>query len=772
MSASGVQLRRVAIALGISTAMVVMIAVLLPRAYLVNDDPGFVLYLRHGLYPPWISSVLCWALVAFYRVAPNVAWYGLYLYVLITVTGAVLIHTCIELLDHRPGFGRVAIWLGAIMCCASHIVLAIGVTWTTVSISALGTAMVAFVAHLLTCHATGAQASPLRAGIYGVLFVAGFALREAAIAAMAAALLPLLGWVAGRFVRSRYLPRPAALIAFVAPLAIVVATQGRMAQPRSVADDEFNEQRGRINDAAAFRDLDVRAPELLTRAGWTVDEYHDLSYWLLADDTEFSTEKVRRLADTGGVPESMGLAESYNVLRGIISNAPASVWLFLTAVAGGIALAWLGVVDRRRAWVFSLGYLVFLMVVPVAMSAVSRFPQRLSLSFYTVAAFGVLVFFAAEIASCPPRTESDRRGDLAMLVISVFVLAWGRNLVSWTKRDAWPYHNTLRAFADRVNAPHGIVMVAVGVTEMDPLLADPRGYDALPSGWGTFTALWYDYIEQFGIHSGSELLHKMVDNPNAYLVAQPYGHASFESWIRRRLHDPSIRMSLVDSAAGMPTALRSELYRLVTTPLEPGSDEWQLLARNQAIANDELPGSPDVSDRVFRSVALTAPYDRYALSFRGEAPVIMVEPVNGGIRYTVGQIANDPCTTLDQSSDRAGIHVAVNGLVAARVDLTLIEPENIVELGVIAQTETTRAVRWRWRLDDAARQFGFSGTVTLVPGYSAHRLVLVGNTARPQDIRDLRVWVEVKPGTHAGFELRRVEVAEYPKITESDGTEQ
>ncbi len=208
MVGSRVQLRRVVIALAVSTAMVVLIAALLPRAYLVNDDPGFVLYLRLGMFTPWMSSVLNWVLVALYRLR-DLPWYGLFLYALIVATGAVLIHSCLELIDQRPGFGRVATLLGAMVLAASHAILAIGVTWTTVSISAMGTALVAFVAHLETCRATGARVSIVRAVIYGLLFVAGFALREAAIAAVAAAVLPLLVWVGLRFLRRRHLPRPA-----------------------------------------------------------------------------------------------------------------------------------------------------------------------------------------------------------------------------------------------------------------------------------------------------------------------------------------------------------------------------------------------------------------------------------------------------------------------------------------------------------------------------------------------------------------------------------
>lgn len=767
--------RRVVIAICASTAMVVVMATLLPRAYLVNDDPGFVLYLRLGSYTAWISPVLNRALVAAYEAAPGVPWYGLYLYALIVATGAVLIHSCLELIDRRPGSGRVATWLGAILLIASHLILVLGITWTTISIASLGTALVAWVAHLQACQAAGVPASRVRALVYGLLFVAGYALRQAAILAMLAALLPLLGWVGLQFLRRRHLPRPTAVLAFLAPFAIVFAIEDRIPQSPGGEPqyEEFNQVRGRISEASAFGNLHIRAPELLERAGWTVEEYFDFANWLLADDTEFTLEKVRRLADTGGVPTAIGMRENLAVLHGIAVHSAASVWLFLSIVAGALLLAWIGAIDRRRALWFSLGTLVFLMIVPVLMASVSRFPQRIALSFYTIAAFGMFVLIAHELASRPPLVDTARRGTAALSVIALFGLVWARHLIAWTtEREAWPYHDTLRAFAERVNARNGIIMVAVGITEMDPLLADPRGYDALPSGWGTFTYPWYEYIGRFGIRSGAELLRTMIDNPNAYVVATPYGHETFEEWIGRRVGVANVRMALVDSAAGMPAALRSELYRLVTTPLVSGSEEWKLLARNYAALDDELPGPPDVSDRAFSRLAFGEAYNHLSAA-RRQAPGITVTRVEGGIRCLVARAEPDPCADRERDiqpsarrvarvvdgGEHAGVQVAVDGLGAARFHLTLIDPENILSVYVYATSDTGRSIRWRWELDDGSRRFGFAGTVTLVPGYPARRLELVEDTADPADIRRLHVFVAVVPGTRAGFELRQLEVA-------------
>ena len=458
---------------------------------------------------------------------------------------------------------------------------------------------------------------------------------------------------------------------------------------------------------------------------------------------------------------AFGIDEGIQVLRSVATDSPASVWLFLTALAGVLVVAWLGAIDRRRAVLFSLAYLAYAMVVPVVMAAFSRFPMRISLSFFTVAAFGVFSFLASAVADRPAQTElpeGPSRGALALIVISLCMFAWARNLLMWTKREPWPYHPTLQAFADRVNARHGMNMITVGIVEMDPLLADPRGYEVLPNGWGTFTEPWFEYIERFGIHSGHEFLSKMIDNPNAYMIALPYGHETFEEWLRRRLANPRIRMALVDSAEGMPKSLRSELYRLVTTPLVRGSDEWNLLARNED-KDEDLAGPPDVSDRAFVPVALAPPFHRHVLSFGDAAPAPVAEPIDDGLRFMAGGGTAVPCTVLDSESDHAGVELAVTGLGALRFDLTLVNPEHISSVLVTGRTDANHAIRWRWDLSPGAKRFGFSGPVTLVPGYPSHRFAPAGTTGDAADVRELSVVIELDRGSRAGFELRHLEVA-------------
>src|SRR5512138_3037367 len=161
--------RRIALWLAIPTLMVIVAITLLPRAYLVNDDAGLGEYLRKGVFTPWMSPLLVRALSSIYAWQPDVPWYALYLYLLIIVTGAVLMHTCSELVDPRPGWGHTATLIGAIALGAHHIVLAVGITWTTVAISAGGVGVAALVAHVQRCQVTGTPVSRVRCLIYGML---------------------------------------------------------------------------------------------------------------------------------------------------------------------------------------------------------------------------------------------------------------------------------------------------------------------------------------------------------------------------------------------------------------------------------------------------------------------------------------------------------------------------------------------------------------------------------------------------------------------------
>jgi hypothetical protein len=755
---------RAILALAISLAMVVLLAALFPRIYLANDDVGLTGYLRENTYTPWISPILVRALSAAYRLAPGVPWYGLYQYALIVAIGAVLIHTCTELVDPRPGPARSITVFGRLVLGAGHAIIAVGITWTSVSISAPGTALAAFVAHAQICEATGKPMSWLRSLIYGLLFAAGYMLRYQGLAGALVALAPLVGWTAWRFARKRHLPRVIAVIALLAPFAIVHAVQGHV----RVADDngywtKFNEQRGRIHDNISYNNIDKRAPELLGRAGWTPESFSDFANWKFIDEDEFPLDTVRRLADTGGVPRSPELRWISRQLRQVVDESRASVLLFVLTVIGGVVMAWLGVIERR-AVAFSLGYLVFVTGVALWTAMQLRFPQRVSIAYFAVAAFGLYVYLAREIAdrrACPEvPVAGGPRSNFAVVVIAVLTLVWARTLMLWIDRDPWPNGEQLQTFEDRVAARKGFVFVFLqaGQVHHDPLRAQPSSFDGLAGGWGTFSPGWYRTLARLGVHRGAEVFRAMLDNPEAYVVSTRGARDTVEDWMQRKLRDPSVRLALVDAAA-IADGSRPELYRLVSTPLIRGSEEWRARERLEAMLGEMLPGPPSVADRRFAPIALVAPFEQYLARLHHAAGGIAVTPIDGGLRARVTDDSRDGCTTLSSSVNHVGVHVPIDGLGAARFQLRLIDAENVVSFHVYGQTRTGRSIHWRWERDPHVRQVDFTGTFTLVPGYPAHQLQLVFSTARPADVTDLYFFVAVKSGTYAGFDLRNLEVA-------------
>ncbi|MEO7733729.1 MAG: hypothetical protein ABIY55_22385, partial [Kofleriaceae bacterium] len=636
MSAPRGKLGRAVIALGVSTAIVVMIAWLLPRSYLMNDDLWLTQCLRRGVYTPWISPILVRVLIAAYRLSPGVPWYGLYQYALVAVSGAVVIHTCMELVDPRPGPGRVATLLGASALIASEVIIAAGLTWTVVSIIALGVSMAALVAHLHACQATNRKASVLRALGYGLLATCGYALRSWGTGAMGLALLPLLGWLALDLWRGRHLPRPAALIAAIAPLAIVIAFQNRMPPLPGAELDAFNLARGQISDQNAFVGLDTRAPELVERAGWTMEEYRDFINWNFYDDQQFTIAKLRRLIDTGGVPSQITATSAVSVLRRVLDESAAAIWLFLAGVLGAVLLALLRVIEPRRGLMFGLGYLACALAVPLWMASHYRFPQRVSLPFYLVASFGMFVILAREIAARPAEPELPparaRHASFALLVTALVLFLWARNVIAWTDRPSLNYTPETRAFIARTNARGGFVFPQLSfITDYDPLVVDPHGYAGLFGGWATFGGMWYDYLARFGLHHFGEVLPWMVDNPDAYVMAPLSLRTYFDGWWRRGLDNPAARLAAVD-VTDTPWWGRIALFRVVTQPMARGTREWQLLERAAWDQEPWRPGPPSVADLAFRPVPFTAPYARYASELRAPAAGITIEPIDGGLR--------------------------------------------------------------------------------------------------------------------------------------------
>jgi hypothetical protein len=422
----------------------------------------------------------------------------------------------------------------------------------------------------------------------------------------------------------------------------------------------------------------------------------------------------------------------------------------------------------------------------VWMSSMIKFPLRVALPFYFIAAFGMFIILAREIGAQPAESVAPmnaRRAPWALLATGVALFVWVRSAIAYVDRPIVTQPPEVRAFFARVSKVRGFVLPSAGFSmDYDPLHPNPYGYSGLPTGWGTFTQLWYDYLAQFGLHHGGEILPWLIDNPNAYVFTTRGSHDFLEGWIKRQVRNPHIRFEMVD-AAPIPDWGRPELGRLVTRPLIRDSEEWRIRERIESAAAAALPGPPSVDTLAFRPIALDAPYDRFKSRLRDLAERVAITSATrgNGLRVEAAPPAshaiNDRSETspevvtsvgADDEADQVaatgrprhvGLHIPVDGMAAARFELELIDPEHVVSVHVRAQGRSSRSIRWDWFRDAEVVPYAFNGRFTLVPGYSAHQLALSASALLPHEVTSVHIFVTVDPAGHAGFELRRLEVA-------------
>lgn len=113
----------------------------------------------------------------------------------------------------------------------------------------------------------------------------------------------------------------------------------------------------------------------------------------------------------------------------------------------------------------------------------------------------------------------------------------------------------------------------------------------------------------------------------------------------------------------------------------------------------------------------------------------------------------------DQSS-RGGVRLRVPGLAALVADLEIAQPENVRSVCIYANGNASRdTIKWQWRLSDAQRRGpNFRTRIALVPGKPAGYFRASGDLP-PEEVREVHVFVELNPGTAAGFTLRELQVA-------------
>jgi hypothetical protein len=180
----------------------------------------------------------------------------------------------------------------------------------------------------------------------------------------------------------------------------------------------------------------------------------------------------------------------------------------------------------------------------------------------------------------------------------------------------------------------------------------------------------------------------------------------------------------------------------------------------EAASDAALPGPPPVDKLAFKPIVFDPPYERFASRLRDQAERSNITQAPGGLRV----VAEPPvgAQTEVAATGRArqvGIRIPVDGMAAARFELELVDPEHVLGVHVRAESRSSRVIRWDWDRDPEVATYAFNGSITLVPGYPAHQLLLTASELRPEEVTSLDVFVTVDPAGHAGFELRQLQVA-------------
>ena len=133
-------------------------------------------------------------------------------------------------------------------------------------------------------------------------------------------------------------------------------------------------------------------------------------------------------------------------------------------------------------------------------------------------------------------------------------------------------------------------------------------------------------------------------------------------------------------------------------------------------------------------------------------------------RVTVTRTSDGLRCAVVGSSDTSGgqyggIRFSAIGFKALRLEMTLLEPENIDAVIVMGYDESHRkSVSWRRRMTGNSADAGKRATIVIFPGVSSDGFVPVATNA-PGSTREIHVVIRIKPNTDAGFILHRAEIA-------------
>lgn len=500
-----------------------LVLVLLPLKYEVNDDFGMVLALTgsDGFTPGsdnrFISQILSQTLSWLYAQQPGVPWYGIALYAAIVLGITLFLSAWLVVPASGPAKGLILVvwlptlgrWLYSPTFTAATLVLELGVFLRVLSWLASD------------------RSFPLRGRFLTVCMALAYLWRAPLAIYAGVFALPLLPYLRARDVY-------AAVPCLAVLLALVCADQVGTRLATTPADREYSEYsalRAQFQDRPAGR-VGPQTSRAIAAAGWTDDD-HELirSRWFLYDESLVNADTLSRFLSANRAAAPSLLVQA----RQALSAAWGATRNFLPAiVCGALGILWLrfpqflGTSAAHRRALLALT----LILAPLVGLLFYRFVARMALPISAFALGAMLVLHPGQGGREPAVVARHRilRSRLAWLLVAVA----GASSLYAVRADV----STLRTDSSRKQFIQASVRDFLAAAASPPLLVqlDPRyglshdtihplretrdlcGYRVLPAGTALRSPRYEAALASFGLGRGSEFLAWLMDNPDVRLV--------------------------------------------------------------------------------------------------------------------------------------------------------------------------------------------------------------------------------------------------------------
>jgi hypothetical protein len=520
--------RGLAIGAGATLVVAVTTAVLLKvydQSYLANDDVVMAA-IASGEFTgtPDVHLVFMGAVPAFllavtYRIAPDVAWYGLFLLACQCCCIAVVL---VSAWSRTVRFATWQLFAFTLTMLAFVPGFMLRVSFT---VTAMLLGLAALVFWTYAGEVRGRPATVLATGGCGSLALAA-SVRSDSLLAIVVVFSPLLLVLVSR----AGVQRPAIVAAATVVLLGAGAVVDHLAysSPGWRAFAEFNDVRGELHGSARFgagvsdpnADAIVSA---LAENGWTDRDIYLFGSWFYDDPGTFSTEKLERIRDAAfGTGTRPKVAEAFRTVTE--THRPLVAVVAISALAAAIG-------GSRRRWLFLGAQNVVALAVFVAVAWRERFPDRIAFPLF----FALAVVNTLSIRLFPgpahATTRDARRlraiAAAAAVVAAVVTFAALDDLRHYRPADAsrWSFglHTALGDETAALAAldPAGrFVYTGADITiEGANPIAAPGPFDSdqlLVLGWPTFSPAHEVRKQRMGI--GADVMSALLVDDHLYLV--------------------------------------------------------------------------------------------------------------------------------------------------------------------------------------------------------------------------------------------------------------